>query len=145
MKKPDIKEFILGLNELDKLCQILPETGVIFLQGKLGSGKTSLVKAIAKFKGIKESVSSPTFSIMHEYKNENGFTIFHYDIYQKGFKVLLENGLFENFFENALHLVEWGDEELKKRLNAWDIEVLSLEISSSKYENKRRYTLKDKK
>ncbi len=120
----------------------MPDCGIIFLKGDLASGKTSLVQAFAKFKGIKESVNSPTFSIMQSYEGQNNFKLFHYDIYQNGFKVLLENGLFENFLENGLHLVEWGDEELKRCLNAFDIEVLSIEISLLKDENKRKYELK---
>ncbi|TQR34701.1 tRNA (adenosine(37)-N6)-threonylcarbamoyltransferase complex ATPase subunit type 1 TsaE [Campylobacter sp. MIT 99-7217] len=133
------REIVLSLDELDELCKLLPNEGVILLQGDLASGKTSLVQAFAKFKGIKEEPSSPTFSVMQSYENENGFKLFHYDIYQNGFKALLENGLFENFFEKGLHLVEWGDEKLYEYLKNFGIEAKKIQISNLK--DKRKYQI----
>lgn len=134
-----MKEMILSLDELDGLCQSMPNEGIVFLCGDLASGKTSLVKALARFRGIKENVSSPTFSIMQSYENDKGFKIFHYDIYQKGFEALLENGLFENLFEEGLHLIEWGDEKLLARLKSFDMDVLRIKIST--VEDKRKYEI----
>ena len=97
--------FELLENELNELVQVLPKSGVVLLSGDLASGKTTLVKAIIKAHGIDESVTSPTFSLMQIY----GKDIYHYDIYQIGFDGMAKNGLFENLFEEGLHLVEWGD------------------------------------
>lgn len=124
---------ILGLDEIERLVEILPKQGVIILKGDLASGKTTLVKAIAKANGVSSSVTSPTFSVMQGY--ENG--IFHYDIYQNGFEGIVKNGLFENFFEDGLHLVEWGDDELERMLKKFEIDYIKICISV--FEDKRKY------
>lgn len=124
--------FELGLDELDAIVQKLPKTGVIVLRGDLASGKTTLTKAIVASFGIKADVNSPTFSIMQNYEN-----IYHYDIYQNGFDGLKANGLFENLFENGLHIVEWGDENLIRLLKKYGIDVCIVDITAK--ENKRIY------
>lgn len=124
--------FELGLDELDAIVQKLPKTGVIVLRGDLASGKTTLTKAIVASFGIKADVTSPTFSIMQNYEN-----IYHYDIYQNGFDGLKANGLFENLFENGLHIVEWGDENLIRLLKKYGIDVCIVDITAK--ENKRIY------
>lgn len=124
--------FELGLDELDAIVQKLPKTGVIVLRGDLASGKTTLTKAIVASFGIKANVTSPTFSIMQNYEN-----IYHYDIYQNGFEGLKANGLFENLFEDGLHIVEWGDENLVRLLKKYGIDVCIVDITAK--ENKRIY------
>ncbi|ANE34256.1 tRNA (adenosine(37)-N6)-threonylcarbamoyltransferase complex ATPase subunit type 1 TsaE [Campylobacter hyointestinalis] len=124
--------FELGLDELDAIVQKLPKTGVIVLRGDLASGKTTLTKAIVASFGIKADVTSPTFSIMQNYEN-----IYHYDIYQNGFDGLKANGLFENLFEDGLHIVEWGDENLIRLLKKYGIDVCIVDITAK--ENKRIY------
>lgn len=133
-----MKEFILKENELDKLFTELPNKGIILLQGELGSGKTTLVKKWMHFLNLEEDVSSPTFSIMQKYEKENQL-VYHYDIYQQGLEGILKNGLFENFFEEALHLVEWGDESLKNALTRFHLQCLSIKISF--LENERKYEI----
>ncbi|AQW86120.1 N6-L-threonylcarbamoyladenine synthase, TsaE subunit [Campylobacter pinnipediorum subsp. caledonicus] len=122
------KKFILGLDDINSLMDILPKNGIILLQGTLASGKTTLVKNIVKFHGIYEEVTSPTFSIMQSYKSED-ITIYHYDIYQNGVNGLLNNGLFENLFEDGLHLVEWGDENLENLLKNYEIQYIKIVIN----------------
>lgn len=130
------ESFILGIDELVNLVQKLPKNGIIILKGNLASGKTTLVKEIAKFHGFAGVVNSPTFSIMQNYKCQN-LEIFHYDIYQNGVKSLTQNGLFENFFEDGLHLVEWGDENLEKYFQKFELNYCAIEIKNLK--NKREY------
>jgi tRNA threonylcarbamoyladenosine biosynthesis protein TsaE len=48
----------------------------------MGSGKTTLIKAMTKMMGSTDSTSSPTFSIINEYSNPQGDRIFHFDIYR---------------------------------------------------------------
>lgn len=131
-----MKEFILAQDELDKLCVLIPNEAIVLLSGDLASGKTSLVKAIAKQKGIKQDINSPTFSIMQSYEAKE-CKIYHYDIYQNGIKAILQNGLFENFFEKALHLVEWGDEILQQRLKLFDLHSIVIKIDF--FNDKRKY------
>ena len=124
------KKFELSQNELNELVQVLPKMGIILLMGDLASGKTTLVKAIAKTHGIDEKiVNSPTFSIMQKYGQ-----IYHYDIYNDGSSELLKNGLFENFFEDGLHIVEWADENLIELLKKYLLNfcIVKIEINGDK-------------
>lgn len=73
---------------------------------------------------------------MQNYRCQN-LEIFHYDIYQNGVKSLTQNGLFENFFEDGLHLVEWGDENLEKYFRKFELNYCTIEIKN--LENKREY------
>ncbi|MBZ7939180.1 tRNA (adenosine(37)-N6)-threonylcarbamoyltransferase complex ATPase subunit type 1 TsaE [Campylobacter sp. W0014] len=133
-----MKEMILSKEELDQIFSYLPCKGVVLLQGDLASGKTSLVQAWIKFLNLGDQVTSPTFSIMQKYQNEN-ICVYHYDIYQEGLDGLLKNGLFDNLFEEGLHLVEWGDDGLKEKLLQFGI--LSTIVKISVKDNKRKYEI----
>ncbi len=133
-----MKEFVLAQNELDILCENLPKRGVVLLRGDLASGKTTLVKALAKFKGSKDEVSSPTFSVLQSYESDEG-VIYHYDIYNDGFLGLLQRGLCENFEQEGLHLLEWGDENVELYLKKMGIKPVKIDISN--YKNKRKYVI----
>lgn len=133
-----MKEWILKQDELYLLFSELPQKGIILLRGEVASGKTTLIKAWLNGLDINENVSSPTFSLMHKYQ-KNGLEIYHYDLYQKGFQGLLERGLFENFFEEGLHLVEWGCEKLEVALKKMNLKPIVLKISNLK--NERKYQI----
>lgn len=133
-----MREFVLAQDELEILCECLPKQGVVLLKGDLASGKTTLVKALAKFKGSQDEVSSPTFSLLHSYECGEG-RIWHYDIYNDGFSGFLQRGLCENLEEEGLHLVEWGDENLELYLQKMGVKCLKVEITN--YKNKRKYVI----
>lgn len=133
-----MREFVLAQDELGILCESLPKQGIVLLKGDLASGKTTLVKALAKFKGSKDEVSSPTFSVLQSYEYNEGM-IYHYDIYNDGFAGLLQRGLCENLYEKGLHLIEWGDEDLELYLQKMGVKCLKVEITN--YKNKRKYVI----
>ena len=66
---------------VDRLILDLVIPNVVGLKGDLGSGKTTLAKKIIAAYGIEESVTSPPFNIVKEYKVEN-FHVFHVDLYR---------------------------------------------------------------
>lgn len=132
-----MKEFILGLNELDPVYEeirsVLGEGGVIILQGDLAAGKTTLTQGFAKFLGEDEVVTSPTFSLQQCY----GERLYHYDLYNKGVDHFLSLGLLEELEKEGYHLIEWGEERLESLLKSAGIDVMRIEIE--KLEDKRVY------
>jgi tRNA threonylcarbamoyladenosine biosynthesis protein TsaE len=91
-----------------RLAPGLPR-GVVLLIGNLGAGKTTLAKGIASGLGAAapEEVSSPTFTLIHEYGNG---LIYHVDLYRlEDERELATLGLEEIFDRDALVLMEWGE------------------------------------
>jgi len=129
MKKSYLRE--LNFEDLPKLAEeILSDVGsfgIILLRGNLASGKTSFVTAFAKLLGIDEAISSPTFSILHEY--EKG--LFHYDIYQCGSEGFLQNGLIEKLDEDGYHLIEWGDASFEAILQKFGLRYSTIDIETA--------------
>ena len=118
--------------------EILKEfsSGVILLRGDLASGKTTLTKYIVESLGVKDAVTSPTFSLQQCY----GDKIFHYDIYNKGLDNFISLGMLEELEKDGLHLVEWGDDELKRILLHAGFDVLEINIKKID-NNKREYKI----
>ena len=78
--------------------------------GEMGSGKTTLIKAIGTLAGVTEGMSSPTFSIVNEYKAAGIRTIYHFDLYRlRNEKEVFDIGAEEYFDSNQLCLVEWPE------------------------------------
>lgn len=84
---------------------------VLFLEGDLGAGKTTFTKSFAKELGVKEDITSPTFTIMHRYKIRNGpwDNLFHLDAYRlKNKEELVVLNIKEEFLnEKNLFIFEW--------------------------------------
>ncbi|WP_051906409.1 MULTISPECIES: tRNA (adenosine(37)-N6)-threonylcarbamoyltransferase complex ATPase subunit type 1 TsaE [unclassified Sulfurospirillum] len=104
----------------------LGNASVLLLRGNLASGKTAFVKAFAQVLGIKDAISSPTFSILHEYERK----LFHYDIYQCGSNGFLQSGLIEKLDAEGYHLIEWGDAEFEKLLHHFGIGYSTIDIET---------------
>lgn len=75
-----------GQNEIDRVVEqlyaLLGQCRVMTFQGPLGAGKTTLVRALLRRAGIQEVISSPTFSYVNIYKNAQGETFYHFDLYR---------------------------------------------------------------
>lgn len=85
------------------------ETCIIAMLGELGSGKTYLSKGIARGLGINENdVTSPTFTIINEYKGE--FLIFHIDFYRLNCQdEVIDLGFEEYLNGGGVMIIEWAD------------------------------------
>ena len=79
---------------------------VICLNGELGSGKTIFTKGIANALGIKENITSPTFTIIKEYDGE--LPLYHMDVYKLdgAFEGV---GIEEYFHKGGVVVIEWAD------------------------------------
>jgi tRNA threonylcarbamoyladenosine biosynthesis protein TsaE len=86
-------------------------SGIVLLRGDLGAGKTTLVKGIAEGYGAAraEDVTSPTFTIIHEYRGPR-VTLYHIDLYRIDTERELETlGLDDLLAPNCILLIEWGE------------------------------------
>ncbi|MBQ1484235.1 MAG: tRNA (adenosine(37)-N6)-threonylcarbamoyltransferase complex ATPase subunit type 1 TsaE [Firmicutes bacterium] len=82
---------------------------VIALTGDLGAGKTTLAKSIAKGLGVRENVTSPTFTIVCEYMSGR-LPLFHFDLYRIGSEEeAFEAGLEEYFSRGGVSVIEWAE------------------------------------
>ncbi|HSQ31011.1 MAG TPA: tRNA (adenosine(37)-N6)-threonylcarbamoyltransferase complex ATPase subunit type 1 TsaE [Gemmatimonadaceae bacterium] len=82
---------------------------VVTISGELGAGKTTLVKAICRGYGVTEEVTSPTFTLVHQYAGERS-TVYHVDLYRVNDPRELTNlGWDEMLAEDALVLIEWPE------------------------------------
>jgi tRNA threonylcarbamoyladenosine biosynthesis protein TsaE len=94
-----------------ELALLLVPPKLVLLRGDLGAGKTTLVKGIAQaFEAASEDdVTSPTFTLIHEYRGPQA-TLYHIDLYRVDTQRELETlGLEDLMGENHILLIEWGE------------------------------------
>jgi tRNA threonylcarbamoyladenosine biosynthesis protein TsaE len=83
---------------------------VLAFHGEMGAGKTTFIKAICQELGVTGAVSSPTYSIINQYKAGNGKLIYHLDLYRlKDEEEALQAGVEECFYSGEYCLVEWPE------------------------------------
>jgi tRNA threonylcarbamoyladenosine biosynthesis protein TsaE len=86
-----------------------PKPSIVLLKGTMGAGKTTLMKSLCKALGSSDDVSSPTFSLVNEYRCPNG-KIFHFDLYRlKKPTELLDMGFEEYVDSGAYCFIEWPE------------------------------------
>ena len=82
---------------------------VLALTGELGSGKTQFVKGIVAGLGSGEPVTSPTFTIVHEYRGGR-LPVYHFDFFRlQDHKSITSVGLDEYLFGDGVSIIEWAD------------------------------------
>ena len=105
-------EFVYSYNTIDNFAKkITPllKYKLVFLEGELGSGKTTLIKQFCKELGFKNQVTSPTFPLLNIYKN-NEKNIYHADLYRlKNIDEINELGFYEIMESNNWFFVEWPE------------------------------------
>lgn len=92
------------------LLPYIKEADVVAFYGKMGAGKTTLIKELCKQLGVIDVVNSPTFSLVNEYHTENGETIYHFDFYRiNKLEEVYDFGYEEYFYSGNLCLIEWPE------------------------------------
>lgn len=82
----------------------------ITLNGPLGAGKTTFVKEFASQLQVSDTVQSPSFGIVNEYRLPNGEALYHFDCYRlKNLEEAYQIGVEEYFDHGAWSLIEWPD------------------------------------
>ncbi|HEY6370788.1 MAG TPA: tRNA (adenosine(37)-N6)-threonylcarbamoyltransferase complex ATPase subunit type 1 TsaE [Candidatus Sulfotelmatobacter sp.] len=106
------------------LVELLTPPQLVLLRGNLGAGKTTLVKGIAAAfeAAAEEDVTSPTFTLVHEYRGPRA-TLYHIDLYRIDTPRELETlGLDDLRSENSILLIEWG-EKFPRLVRERDVDI----------------------
>lgn len=120
------------------LLELLAPPKLVLLRGDLGAGKTTLVKGIAAAFGAasEEDVTSPTFTLIHEYRGPRA-NLFHIDLYRIDTQRELDTLALDDLrADDSILLVEWG-EKFPRFARERDLEI----VLERKSENERKITL----
>ncbi|HET9409362.1 MAG TPA: tRNA (adenosine(37)-N6)-threonylcarbamoyltransferase complex ATPase subunit type 1 TsaE [Candidatus Sulfotelmatobacter sp.] len=127
--QPQTREFLTNSAEETialgrTLRDLLAPPKLVLLRGELGAGKTTLVKGIAAAfeAAAEEDVTSPTFTLVHEYRGPKA-TLYHIDLYRVDTPRELETlGLDDLRSEESILLIEWG-EKFPRFVRERDVEI----------------------
>ena len=102
-----------SLNDLTTIAKEViakAEHKTLLFRGEMGVGKTTLIKEICNTLGIKDRVSSPTFSLVNEYHTTRNEAVFHFDFYRiTNEEEALDMGIEEYLYQNKWCLIEWPE------------------------------------
>ncbi|NBL65163.1 tRNA (adenosine(37)-N6)-threonylcarbamoyltransferase complex ATPase subunit type 1 TsaE [Flavobacterium sp. NST-5] len=106
-------EILFNLDEIEQIAQkVLNENPhkIILFNGKMGAGKTTVIKALVKALGVTETTSSPTFSLVNEYRSIHNQTIYHFDVYRLNSETeAYDMGLDEYLDSGNWCFIEWAE------------------------------------
>jgi tRNA threonylcarbamoyladenosine biosynthesis protein TsaE len=109
--------FKVSLNELNDFAshfwQAVEDEKVFAFHGDMGAGKTTIITALCKQKGVKDTISSPTFSIINEYRfrnTGNESIIYHLDLYRlNSMEEIIQAGVEDCIYSGEICFVEWPE------------------------------------
>jgi len=86
------------------------DSSIVAFYGSMGAGKTTFITAVCEALGVRDVVTSPTFTIVNEYRDGAGNPVYHFDFYRiNRLSEALDIGLYEYFDSGDLCLVEWPE------------------------------------
>lgn len=92
------------------LLEAFPEQRFFAFFGKMGVGKTTLIKALCDCLGVSDNVCSPTFAIVNQYRAGSGSPVFHFDFYRlKNLDEAFDIGYEEYFYSGEYCFTEWTE------------------------------------
>jgi tRNA threonylcarbamoyladenosine biosynthesis protein TsaE len=106
--------YVNKAQELDEIAKAIVEVfenekKIVFF-GEMGVGKTTLIKSICKVLNVQDLVTSPTFSVVNEYQNKDGNSLYHFDFYRiKNQEELFDLGLEEYIYSDNYCFIEWPE------------------------------------
>ena len=94
----------------DELMATFQESRIFAFYGHMGSGKTTFIRAICKTLQSDDTVTSPTFAIVNEYRTATGKSLFHFDFYRlKKLEEAYDLGYEDYFYGGDYCLIEWPE------------------------------------
>ena len=105
-----IKFKLSEINQTTKLItREISNFSVVLFRGELGCGKTTVISSILKELGVTENITSPTFSIVNQYKI-SGKKINHFDLYRVKSELELDVIGFDEYFDDfSISFIEWPE------------------------------------
>jgi len=83
---------------------------IILFNGEMGVGKTTFIKSFSKLLGVKDTMSSPTFSLVNEYQTVDNQKVFHFDFYRiKTSEEALDMGVDDYLYSGNWCFIEWSE------------------------------------
>jgi tRNA threonylcarbamoyladenosine biosynthesis protein TsaE len=93
-----------------RFLQFIKGHSVIAFHGEMGAGKTTFINALCRQLEVTDTVSSPTFSIINQYKTKGGLLLYHLDLYRlKDEEEALLAGVEDCFYSGNYCFVEWPE------------------------------------
>lgn len=107
-------EIIFELDEIEttaeEFLQIVKPNKIFAFSGDLGAGKTTFINALCKQLGVRESVTSPTYSIIQEYAGADDKIVYHIDLYRlKSDLEAMDAGIEDCLNSGEINMVEWPE------------------------------------
>ena len=131
-----------SLNEINKAVVLLNEKlihPIVCFNGDLGAGKTTFIRQLCLEWGVMDNISSPTFSIINQYKSTSKGSVFHFDFYRmEDAKEAMDIGVEEYLDSGQICLIEWGD-KIESLLPQENIHIVEISLAA---DNKRVLELK---
>lgn len=127
-----------------KLSRVLSRSNVIIFSGELGGGKTTFISGLAEGFGVKENLSSPSFTILNEYHIDNRLKFIHADLYRlENIDDINNTGLDYYLYDGfSIICVEWGD-KIEDHIRKEYLKInLSYLIDNSNVSTKRKITFR---
>ena len=93
-----------------ELIESFPEERLFAFFGKMGVGKTTLIKELCAYLGVEDNVCSPTFAIVNAYQTIDGSPVYHFDFYRlKSVAEAYDIGYEEYFYSGEYCFTEWTE------------------------------------
>ena len=134
----DSKPIVKTMNSVEDTAKLASEFAmflekgdILLFTGEIGAGKTTFIQALAKNLGIKELVTSPTF-VIHMLRNSGRIPLSHVDLYRLNNDDEVENIGFEEYYDEAITVVEWAD-----RYSGFEPPYIELHFEYGADENER--------
>ncbi len=118
-KIPEVVDYLIE--------NVLPQRKVWAFDAPMGGGKTTIIREICRQLKTIDTVTSPTFSIINEYRTTSGETIFHFDFYRlNNISEAFSIGIPDYFDSGSLCLIEWP--KIVESLLPQEYGVISIQI-----------------